>query len=95
MGECRKWKRIKILILNCFRNRKRNNLKHVVNLSGNIPNYSNISDIERRKILIGSTASGKARKYYEEKEKFDTWEINNYLTFKKLNTPRRKDKNES
>lgn len=85
---------IKYLIINCFRNRKRNNLKHVVNLSGNIPNYSNISDSERRKILIGSTTSGKTRKYYEEK-KFDTIEINNYLTFKKLNTPRRKDKNES
>ncbi len=76
---------IKYLIINYFRNRKRNNLKHAINLSGNIPNYSNMSESERRKILIGSTASGKSRKYYEEKEKFDTREINNYLTFKKLN----------
>lgn len=82
------------LFINCFRNRKRNNLKHVVNLSGNIPNYSNISDSERKKILIGSTASGKARKYYEEKEKFDAREINNYQIFKRTQPIRKDEENE-
>ena len=90
----KKIKNIKYLIINCFRNRKRKNLKYVVNLSDDIPNYSNMSENERGKVLIGSTASEKAKKYFEEKEKFDAREINNYQIFKRTQPIRKDEENE-